>query len=173
MLKLIHIDTIQDQDHKKEKENKMNNVLGREKIYNRVFEKMGKDNIVRWDVLKIKHEQELVVEFISVNSEYRQGIRLAIDVGEGYLEINGMRSRAMQLWEDTAPKKVHVKCVSSEGLLSVYNVCDLGESRGGVRSQMDSCGMIVEKVEGKIKYRCNDMGFETQFDKMVFQVEIL
>lgn len=148
----------------------MGKLLGTEKIYNKSFEKRGINSIIRWDILKIKNEQELLLEFISVNSTYRQGVRIAIDVGQGYLEINGVQAKAMQLWQDTSPQKVKIKCSSSEGVISIYNLYDLGKGRGGVRSQTDSCGMIVKHMDGKVVYSCNDVGFNTEFDKLVFQI---
>lgn len=42
--------------------------IGRERIYNMEFEKRGYKSVVIWDVLEI---------------ENKQGVRLAIDVGEG------------------------------------------------------------------------------------------
>lgn len=149
----------------------MKKILGRERIYNNIFESIA--DVVHWEVLSIKHEQEFNLEFISTNSKYRQGVRLAIDVGEGYIEINGIKSKELYIWEDTAPKKVNVKCLSEEGLLSIYNVFDLGRDRGGKRSLTDSCGMIVECKQNVIIYKCNDAGFQSNFDKLIFQIEML
>lgn len=150
----------------------MERIFGKERLYNKEFAKNGNKNIVLWDVLNIRNEQELTLKFISTNSKYIQGIRLAIDVGQGYIEINGVRDKAIYLWEDECHSSVKIKCHSSEGLLSIYNLFDLGRGRGGIMSQADSCGMIVENVDGKIIYHCNDTGFETKFDKLVFQIEL-
>ena len=145
--------------------------IGRKRIYNTIFENYK--NVVHWEVLNIKKQQELFLKFVSTNSKYRQGIRLAIDAGEGYIEINNIRSKELYLWEDTAPQRMHVNCVSEEGVLSIYNVFDLGKERGGRRSQVDSCGMIVEQSENLYRYHCNDVGFETNFDKLIFEIELL
>lgn len=145
--------------------------IGRKRIYNTIFENI--DNVVHWEVLNVKSEQEFYLKFISTNSKYRQGIRLAIDAGDGYIEINNIRSKELYLWEDTVPQCVHVKCISEEGVLSIYNVFDLGKERGGRRSQMDSCGMLVERKENTIVYKCNDVGFQSDFDKLIFEIELL
>ena len=85
--------------------------IGRKRIYNTIFENYK--NVVRWEVLNIKNQQEFILKFVSTNSKYRQGIRLAIDVGEGYIETNDIRSKEMYLWEDTVPQQqIHVNCVS-------------------------------------------------------------
>jgi len=145
--------------------------IGRKRIYNTIFENMK--NVIQWEVLNVENEQEFYLKFVSTNSKYRQGIRLAIDAGDGYIEINNIRSKELYLWEDTAPRYVFVKCVSEEGLLSLYNVFDLGEERGGRRSQMDSCGMLVERNGNTIVYKCNDVGFQSDFDKLIFEIELL
>lgn len=145
--------------------------IGKKRIYNTNFENI--ENVVQWEVLNIKNEQEFHLKFVSTNSKYRQGIRLAIDAGDGYIEINNIRSKELYLWEDTAQKCVLVKCISEEGVLSIYNVFDLGKERGGRRSQMDSCGMLVERKENTIVYKCNDVGFQSDFDKLIFEIELL
>ena len=144
--------------------------IGKQRLYNDSFE--GYDNVVHWEVLKIKHEQEMEVEFISTNSKYLQGIRLAVDVGEGYIEGNGVKASEIYLWEDTASKITTLKCVSEEGLLSVYNAFYEGPGTGGSSSQMDSCGMLVEEKDNTFTYRCNDEDFVTDFDKLVFRITL-
>ncbi len=58
----------------------MINKYGNERIYNDLFD--CSSDVVQWDVLNIQTEQNIVLQFISTNSKYRQGVRLAIDVGE-------------------------------------------------------------------------------------------
>lgn len=147
--------------------------IGKERIYNKEYEKMGCKSVVRWDVLEIEKEQDVYLEFLSTNSKYKQGIRLAIDVGEGYIEVNDVQSKIIHLWEDTCPKSVKLKCISSEGKLSIYNIFDMGAERGGFRSQMDSSGMLVELNDGYIVYRCNDAGFKTDFNSLEFRIKLL
>ena len=64
--------------------------IGRNRTYSSTFMKeLGIPDVVHWEVLNIKKEQEFCIEFISANSKYRQGIRLAVDAGKGYFEIDG------------------------------------------------------------------------------------
>ncbi|MBQ2901511.1 MAG: hypothetical protein IJE49_06635 [Agathobacter sp.] len=149
----------------------MNSEIGKKRIYNDLFDYQTK--VVHWDVLEIDNEQEIILEFIKVNSKYRQGVRLAIDIGEGYIEINGIQSKGIHLWEDTCPKRVKLKCISSQGKMSVYNIFDMGVERGGVKSQTDSSGMIIQETKEGILYRCNDVGFNSNFDKLEFKIQIL
>lgn len=45
---------------------------------------------------------------------------------------------------------------------------------GGRReSQAHSSGMIIEKNGNKLIYKCNDFGLETNFDKLIFQIELI
>lgn len=148
--------------------------IGRERFYNsNKFEKAK--GVILWEVLKIQHEQEFNLRIISTNSKYRQGIRLAIDAGEGYIEINDIKAKELYLWEDTIPEVAHVKCVSDLGLLSIYNVYYVESDMGltGVLSQLDSSGMLLEHSENVYVYRCNDEGFKDEFNKLVFEIEIL
>lgn len=148
-------------------------IVGREKIYNNLFAGVEKDTAIQIDVLNIKKEQELILEFISSNSKYPQGVGLALYEGDGYIEINEQRAEQMAIWKDTAPKKNRIFCFSTEGLVSVYNMYNIGVGRSGVRKQMSSCGMLVEQKGNKVIYRCNDEGFEPKFDALVFSIEII
>lgn len=150
----------------------MKQMLGRERLYSKQFE--GRNDVVLWDVLKIKQEQELELEIISTNSKYVQGIRLAVDAGNGCIEVDGLSGKGIFLWEDSIPPKLHVKCKSEEGVLSVYNAFRREKERPTSRvSQVDSCGMLVEQNGNTITYRCNDSGFITDFDKLVFSITLL
>ena len=101
-------------------------------------------------------------------------VRLAIDVGDGYIEINNIKSKEFRLWEDSCLEAVNIRCVSSEGILSVYNIFGIGNfERQNVRTLMDSCGMLVTKKGNVYRYSCNDEGFQSDFDKMVFEIELL
>ena len=141
--------------------------LGRKRIYNKNFHDIDQE-VVLWDVLDINNSEDILFKFT-----YKQGVRLAIDVGEGYLEINGIQSKGMHLWEDTCLGEVKIHCESSEGKLSVYNIFNLGltNPQGGVRSQVASCGMLGEQRNNVYVYHCNDAGFQTNFDKLVFEIE--
>lgn len=144
----------------------LNKQFGRIRTYSKAFE--GRNDIVRWDVLHISREQTLKVTFMSKKSRFRQGARIAVDVGDGIIEVNGQKSKAVDLWEDTAPREVVLKCDSKEGLLSVYNIWDEGRGR---QSLAHTSGMVVEVNNNMFVYRCNDFGSDPIFDKIVFSIE--
>jgi len=149
-------------DHSRSK-----SVIGQTRQYNKDFQ--DRDDVISWDVLAIEKEQFLKVIFLEKNSPYSQGIRLAIDVGNGVLEINGEESKEMHLWYHTAPPEIIVKCKSEEGLISVYNIF---QKRHFPESQMYGSGMLIEQDGMKTIYRCHDVSMENvSFDKIIFSIE--
>lgn len=144
----------------------MNFAVGKERLYNKNF---GKDkNIILWDVQNIENGQPIKIRFLKNNTKYRQGIRIAVDDGEGELEINGLKGRAMELWDDNTPNEIVCVCFSKEGKISVYNIWN---ERGYPESQSDSSGMVLEEKGNTLIYKCNDFGFELTFDKLIFSIE--
>lgn len=131
------------------------------------FKDKGKENVIKWEVESVTDGQEVNLTFISNNSSYRQGIWLKTDKG---IEVMGQTFSSIELWEDTAPKEVFLKCFTENGVLSFYNIWDKGE---GKKSQSYSSGMVKEQKNKQVIYGCNDIGFETNFDKLVFSLEKL
>ena len=151
---------------------KLPDSFGKERIYNKNF-KDTKQPIILWDVLKIKSEQNIIVRFLKTNSNNLQGIRLAIDVGNGEIIINNIKSKIFELWADTCPYEVEIQCYSEEGFLSVYNIYEKKGEWGGRRSQTAYCGMILEKNNNVYRYYCNDVYSDNiSFDKLVFELEL-
>ena len=123
--------------------------------------------MVKWDVLHIQNGQHIRVVFESISSEWRQGVWLKCDKG---IIINSIHHDSLDLWFDTSPKEIECECITEDGLLHIYNIWDSG--RGYRReSQALSSGMLVEEVQNGWRYCCNDLGFQTNFDKLVFRIE--
>lgn len=154
--------------------NKLPEWLGKKRIYNNNFEDYD-TKIIRWEVLSIHNTQRLKVRFISVSSENRQGIRIAIDSGDGSLTTNGVTGRNFELWEDECPREFDIECRSDEGYLSVYNIFEELDWTGMRRkcSQMDYSGMILEQFGNTYRYSCNNAELNSEFDKLVFEIELL
>ncbi len=142
---------------------------GKRRLYNKAFAERGKDDVVLWDVLPISPAQVIIVVFESVSSSWREGVWLMTD---GALIVNGQFGRSMVLWKDTSPAEVTCHCRSDDGNLSVYNIWDSGRGYG-MESQSFSSGMLVEDLADGRRYRCNDIGFDTKFDKLVFRIQKL
>lgn len=148
--------------------------FGTKRLYNENFEN-HECAIILWEVLPIHNRQCLKVRFINSNSENRQGIRIAIDVGKGNLTLNGVSGRILELWEDTCPKEFEIECSSDEGYLSVYNIFEHRDwtGRNRIYSQMDFSGMILEQKGNVYRYKCNNAELKDDFDKLVFEIELL
>jgi len=135
-----------------------------ERIYNRAFPDSSLD-VVKADVFPIRNKEKILLTFEIKISEWNQGVRLSCDDG---LEINGQHIPSALLWYETAPRQVYIQCFTSNGLLSIYNIWDRGKGRS---SLAHSSGMLVEEIDRGRRYQCNDIGFETHFDKLVFKIE--
>jgi hypothetical protein len=139
--------------------------IGKERIFNNEFVTRGVEGVTLWEIFPVVNNELICVVFEEANSLWRQGIWLKTDRG---LEINNELCPSAVLWFDTAPRQVLCRCLTYDGCLSVYNVWDEGEGR---RSQGWSSGMLVEELPNGRRYRCNDVGFDTRFDKLVVRVE--
>jgi len=116
------------------------------------------------DLFSITNQEVISLTFEEKNSPWKQGVWLSSDKG---VEIQGQHLVSATLWYETAPNPILIKCFTSSGLLMVYNVWDKGMGRA---SQSRSSGMLIEEIPFGRRYKCNDIGFETGFDKLVFKV---
>lgn len=148
--------------------------FGTKRLYNENFENY-ECKIILWEVLPIHSRQPLKVRFISSNSENRQGIRIAIDAGKGNLTLNGVSGREFELWEDECPREFEMECSSDEGYLSIYNIFEeLNWTGNRCRySQMAYSGMILEQNGNIYRYKCNNAELQDDFDKLIFEIELL
>ncbi|ODG90029.1 MULTISPECIES: hypothetical protein [Bacillaceae] len=144
--------------------------IGIERIYSKSFSEKGMSDVIKWEVQPIVDQQLIKIKFINKGSLHRQGIWLRTDKGIEIPALNEEIYPSINLWEDTSPKEIICKCHSKNGYLSLYNIWDEGDGR---ESQSYSSGMIVEEKDGIFIYYCNDFGFETNFDDLVFSIEKL
>jgi hypothetical protein len=165
MTRSIHTGTIEEKGRDKGGADSMTASIGKERIFNKEFAKRGKEGVVMWDIFTVKDGEKVKVTFESKSSSIRQGVWLKTDQG---ILVNGEKCGSVSLWEDTAPKEVVCTCFTKDGNLSIYNTW---EDKGQRGSQGWSSGMIVEELPSGRRYRCNDIGFETNFDKIIFRVE--
>jgi len=141
--------------------------VGRVRIYNSAFRERGRDDVVKWDIFPIVDGELIRVIIEDTNSSWRQGIRLQTDKG---IIVNNQMSGVIVLWTDTLPTEVVICCKTENGCLSIYNVWD--SHRGlNIESQKLSSGMLIEQYENGRRYFCNDIGFDTNFDKLIFRIE--
>ena len=142
-----------------------NTGLPPERVLNNAFKERGRENVVKIDVLPVHDGELLKVVFEEQKSPWRQGVFLKTDT---FVVVNKQQCPSVQVWQDSAPENVLIECHTKDGILHLYNVWDRGKGR---ESQLWSSGMIVEELPDGRRYRCNDIGFNTNFDKLVFRVE--
>lgn len=147
--------------------------FGKKRIVNTCFDNTSTE-IIKWEVLPVNNGQHIKVRFLKANPENRQGIVAAIYAGDGTLSVNGVTGRFFELWADECPPEFEIVCNSAEGFLSVYNIFEENSWSGKRKvSQMDFSGMILEKNGNKYKYCCNNAKLNQDFDKLIFEIELL
>ncbi len=141
--------------------------LPKERVINSAFKEKGRENVVKIEIFSINDGEVLKLTFESINSPWRQGVWMKTDE---HLLVDKQQCPSIELWNDTAPKEVMIKCHTKSGRLHLYNIWDSGRGMG-IESQSWSSGMIVEEIENGRRYCCNDIGFQRSFDKLVFRIE--
>lgn len=142
--------------------------IGLSRTYNSAFIERGRSDVIKWEAIPVTDGEELTLHFESVDSPWRQGVWLRTDSG---ITINGQRVPSVTLWQDTAPALVPFTCHTANGFLSLYNVWFSGRVSTPQESLSHSSGMLAEEIPGGRRYRCNDIGFDTQFQKLVFSIQ--
>jgi hypothetical protein len=136
------------------------------RIFSKAFAGRGIESIVKWEVVEVTDGERVRIVFEAVQSDWRQGVFwLKCDGG---IEIDGMLSPSVTLWSDNSPAEIVCTCRTNDGKLHLYNVWDEGQ---GMRSQSYTSGMRVEVLENGGRYRCNDIGVDATFDRLVFRLE--
>ncbi len=136
-------------------------------ILSSAFQEKGRTGVVKIEALPIQDGDFIKLVFESVKSPWRQGVWMKTD---GHLLMNLERHSGVELWQDSSPKEVPIKCYTKDGFLYLHNIWDSGRLLG-VESQSLSSGMVVETITNGRRYHCNDIGFDTMFDKLVFRIE--
>jgi hypothetical protein len=140
--------------------------LPTEPIVSKSFLQKGIDDIVLWDVIKVRNENIISITLKAKNSEWDQGILLMSNLG---FKINVKLFKSpIEVWfNDKISYKLN--CYSDNGLLHVYNIWNRGRGR---ESQSFTSGMKIQQ-KGNIRlYQCNDIGYSEKFDKITFTIAI-
>jgi hypothetical protein len=86
--------------------------------------------------------------------------------------LDGVRHPQLLIWEESAPRQVRFVVNSTNGLLHLYNVWHDPRCRENMGSQSYTSAMIQEKTSEGFRYRCNDVGFDESFNRLVFRLEL-
>lgn len=109
----------------------------------------------------------LQIEFISTDSDWRQGIVLQT---KGEFEVNGQKLlNKIVLWEHTAPKQVKLAVKSKDKILFIYNVWDTGD--GTMHYGHNGGAMYIEEKSGIRIYNCNDGYADDDLNDLIFTMQ--
>lgn len=124
-------------------------------------------NIYRIDRLPVKPKDKIKIVWESTNSEWKQGIRINIDIE---MVVNGVKAKKFILWEDSSPREVIVECTKTKDCeIRIYNAWDSG--KGSTDAWIGNSGFFIEELQNGRRYRCNDGFPDDDFDDLVFRVE--
>jgi hypothetical protein len=121
------------------------------------------------DEIALGATNSVLIRFLSVNSEWRQGIALTTE-GTFFLNMQKIKN-GIVLWQDTAPQEVDFSVSSKSRILYVKNVWDTGD--GVIQSWHNGSAMIVDVNSKHRRYRCNDGLPDDDFDDLVFELVIV
>lgn len=122
------------------------------------------------DSLEVTSHEVVQLTFDSVGDRWRQGVFLAT---HGALAVSGVVAGAFTLWADSAPNPTEIEVLQTDGRLVLYNIWNSGAHGEGPESLSYTSGMLVSPLpDGSLQYRCNDVGFDSDFDSLVFRILI-
>lgn len=144
--------------------------LPRERVLNKTLtDSLGRD-VVLIDVFAAEPGQRLILTFEEAKSPWRQGVWVGT---HGRLAANGVEASQFAVWRDTSPRVAAIDIAETDGFIRLYNIWDSGRAIAPHESQSDTSGMLVARAgERSRRYRCNDIGYQPDFDRLVFSVEV-
>lgn len=123
--------------------------------------------LIRIDKIPVKKIFSGYIRIISINSEWRQGIKLRAD---GFLKINSIKGNNFIIWSENVKESVFFEGTSKNLQLIVWNAWDSGNC--ATDSLHNGAAMILEVDKNIRRYKCNDGHPDENFDDIIFEVEI-
>lgn len=137
------------------------------RVYSKAWSARGVEGAIKWEVIHVTNGATVTLTFESA-ADQGQGVWLASNAG---FTLDGVQYEQLVLWEHTAPRQVKLSVHCTDGLLHLYNVWADPSCAGGMGSQSYSSAMLQEKLPHGFRYRCNDIGFNEKFERLVFRIE--
>jgi hypothetical protein len=135
----------------------------------------NRKRVFLFDTILLPKKSILILRFHKVKSKWRQGVSL-VDISGRYTDtlftVAGQTAPAIQLWQDTSPKKVVIEVIAPNGKINVYNIWDTGN--GQSTSQVQGGGMLIDISNNGMKryYKCNDGHSKPIFEHLEFSIEV-
>lgn len=147
--------------------------------------------IYRVDQFQVSNGDTLLIDIVSTNSDFLQGISIGIFGScemEGKVYKNGKRINVL-IWEEKqkAKQKIEVKVFSKNGFVYIKNIWEqnnkylVSDEYGNpvekfsksVESWHSGAAMIIEEANGGKRYFCNDGKNDSDFDDIIFTIKNL
>ncbi|MBU1094318.1 MAG: hypothetical protein KKH01_07645 [Firmicutes bacterium] len=119
-------------------------------------------------------EYHIKLIFVSSNSKYRQGISFSMFMMKGFIKVDNetIKKGGMYLWEDHSPKEIEFDVKIDSGALHIIHFCD-NTGTGSRVSGNGNFAMMKERIsETRVRYYCNDIAPDDDFDDLIFELEI-
>ena len=126
----------------------------------------GKEGVLLWEVLDLEGASAVTFRIESTRSRFEQGIWISSDSG---IRVDGVVHPSIHVRQSTWPSTFPVEVGPGAKQLHFYNTWF---HEGQSRSQSYSSGMVKDVVSGRIRYSCNDVGFDGTFCSLVFPVDL-
>lgn len=135
-------------------------------IYSKYYKDKISTPIITWAVINFTANQRFELKFLSMNSEWRQGVWLCASDG---IEMYDERYKSVNLWLDNSPPSVVFRPYSEFGVFHFYNIWENENGRG---SQSHSSGMLMEEQSETMIFNCKDIDTESnlEFSKLRFSI---
>lgn len=135
------------------------------RVLSKAWQELGRDDVVKIEAFPVQDGEVLRLVIESQNAECRQGVWLTTDQG---IVIDGQQYQTAEIWATDGESAIHFLCNTADGVLHLYNIWERG---GAADSQAWTSGMLVEDIPTGRRYRCNDIGEESNFDRLAFRIE--
>ena len=149
---------------------------GLNRIYSSTYQKeRGLQNVVKWEVLALPMDCKLRLTCIGLKSDrVRQGVRVAVDCGLGVIKVGDSAAEEQLVWIDDIGYQTDFFVETQMSLVSIFNICWYeNHPTRKLWCQGDWMGMVVEDTGQSLIYRCNDCFNSSNFDSLVFSLELL
>lgn len=138
--------------------------------------------LIAIDRLTVPEKFQMRIKIISIDSKWKQGVRIKIEKGKGnfYSHSSDKKDYSFVIWEETV-EAGYPTLAEHEGLLysgtarnnevKIWNVWD--EGNGVTQAWIMGAAMIKETIaENHFRYHCNDGQPNDDFSDIVFDVII-
>lgn len=147
---------------------------------NSIIEHEGKKYCKFFSPLSEPGEYELIIKFVSTNSDYVQTINVTFSdfkgkafVDEAEIKIKKRGFYSLSFCEDTAPAEIRLRVIYERGYVTIINgMRDFFASPSGNVLQLPPIMIIEEKSSGYYRFYCNDYENDDDFDDLIFDMEV-